>query len=350
VDCTAAPLSPTNLVAQSPDVHTADLQWTDTSLVEDGYEVQRWDEVSNQWGTIGDLPANTESYRDASLASDLTYWYLVRAKKDGGYSYFSNYATVNTATRPPEAPSEVKATSYYHYYAAVAASWKDNSENEQGFRVERAPDHAGPWQTVATVGTNQEYFGEYVYDTDVTAGQQVCYRITAFNGKGEASSSDCATPPAAPTDLVATTVDHQSIDISWSFASNADSFVVFRYGYPYGEFLGNVTVAATEGTYRDAGLNGSTSYWYWLVAVNDNGYSDAPNAFATTDPDPSTAPNLTLAPGSSGSQPGAMSRLLDKGPSRRAEPPSATRVPLCPSGVPPRHECPRMTIPPRAVR
>jgi titin len=324
-------------------MNTVELHWTDNSLVEDGYEVQRWDEVLGGWSIVADLPANASSYRDEGLTADVWYWYLVRAKKDGGYSYFSNYATVFTASAPPDAPSGVAVSIYFGSSAYV--SWIDNSSNEEGFRVQRGPDETGPWETVATTAADESYFYEELYP----AGQKHCYQIIAFNGRGESSpSADCATPPPAVTDLAATTVDHQAIDLSWTYNSTAaDGFVLYRYGYPYGEFYGSVDLAATETSYRDEGLASNTSYWYFIVAINEDGYSDYSNGvIASTDVLPGADQTSTAKasrPGSARAVPNP--RTLAKELAGRAQAPSADRPsrrkPMCPSTVPLRHDCPR---------
>ena len=350
VDCTNAPLSPTALTVTSPDVQSVDLAWTDNSSVEDGFEVQRWSEGSAEWTVVANPAANATSYRDAGLAPDVAYWYLVRAKKDGGYSYFSNYAVAVTATTAPNPPSDVVATAYsdYYYGTAVSVSWTDNSGNEEGFRVERGSSNAGPWEIIASTGVNETYFSE-----GISAGLEVCYRITAYNGRGESSlsspgTSDCTTLPLAPSALVATTVDHQSIDLSWELASTAvDYFVVFRYDYPSGEFLGSVVVANTERSYRDEGLMSGTSYWYWILTLYDGNYSDYSNdAIATTDADPSTPQTTASAAPRSGMAglgtltPPAIENGRPGSLLPRTAPLSARREPSCPSSVPARHECP----------
>jgi hypothetical protein len=346
VDCTAPPLSPTDLTATPVDAQTVDLAWTDNSAVEDGYEVQRWSEGVGEWTIVANLTANATTYRDAGLSPDVTYFYLVRATKDGGYSYFSNYATAVTASTPPAAPSGVNASPYSS--TAVSIYWTDNSGNEEGFRVQRGPSEAGPWETIATTGVDEAYS----YEEGLSTEQEVCYRIIAFNSKGESSpSSDCTTPPAAPTNLVATTVDHQAIDLSWTNNSPAaDGFIVFRYSYPYGDFLGSVELPNTATSYRDAGLESSTSYWYWMVAAKDGGYSDYANdAIATTaGPEPATDQGLIVMAPAPGSVSRGTARLpdLEKALSRPSPQRTAIHLnrskPACPS-APVRHECPKPT-------
>jgi hypothetical protein len=93
VSCTTPPGGPTNLTASAPTEGGISLTWTDNSSIEDGYEVQRTtDGVSFRTRVI--LGANTTSYHDAGPNnSSLTYWYRVSAKKDGGFSNFSNVAS-----------------------------------------------------------------------------------------------------------------------------------------------------------------------------------------------------------------------------------------------------------------
>ena len=85
-DCTAPPAAPTGLTATAEaDQPAIDLVWKDNSAVEDGYVVLRDDEIFGRW-LVANLPANTTSYRDASVGNNTTYEYHVRAKKDGGFS------------------------------------------------------------------------------------------------------------------------------------------------------------------------------------------------------------------------------------------------------------------------
>jgi hypothetical protein len=90
-DCTAPPAAPTGLTATAEaDQPAIDLTWKDNSAVEDGYEVLQ---ESDFGGIVVELPANTTSYRDVSVGSNATYFYRVRAKKDGGFSDLSDVAS-----------------------------------------------------------------------------------------------------------------------------------------------------------------------------------------------------------------------------------------------------------------
>lgn len=219
IDCTTPPAAPTGLIATAVDPQTIDLAWIDNSAVEDGYEVQRNTDVFGAYTVIANLPQNAVSYRDAGLAGDATYFYRVRAKKDGGVSDFSMfYASAVLASTPPNAPSGTGATP--RSSSVVDLTWVDNSANEEGFRVQRSTDDGASWASAGTTRASETGFTD-----DARSGeQQVCYRVLAFNRVGDSppSSAGCTTPPAGPTNLTATAVDSQTIELSWTDNSSID--------------------------------------------------------------------------------------------------------------------------------
>ena len=98
----------------------------------------------------------------------------------------------------------------------------------------------------------------------------------------------CTTPPAAPTDLVASSADGAAIDLVWTDNSNVeDGYQVWRlfndcgyyyYCYPYWAPLADLPANATS--YRDVGLNAGEVYYYFVIAVKDGGYSSSSNEAA----------------------------------------------------------------------
>lgn len=75
-------------------------------------------------------------------------------------------------------------------------TWADNSNNEDGFKIEKAGSAGGVYTQLATVGPNVL---SYV-DTGIAPGATVCYRVSAFNvaGSSAPSTAVCATAPAPP--------------------------------------------------------------------------------------------------------------------------------------------------------
>ena len=96
--------------------------------------------------------------------------------------------------------------------------------------------------------------------------------------------------PYAVTGLGATANNNQ-ITLSWNAVSGATSYRLYRAansGYESG--IAPVVTGITGTSYTDTGLNGGTTYYYQVVAVNGSGASGfSPEAHATTagaNPDP----------------------------------------------------------------
>jgi len=316
-DCTAFPAAPTNLTATAIDAQTVDLTWVDNSAFEDGYEVQRCCQAG--WIVVASLPANATAYRDAGLVTNAQYYYLVRAKKDQGYSAFSNSASATVINGPPSAPT---AYAYPASSSVVTVYWYDNSGVAETFRVERSTDGGTSWITIGPPAP-----GQWSLDDDGrTPEQQVCYHVYAANRGGESGPSDpaCTTPPLGPTNLVATTVDYQSIDLAWTDNSGVeDGYWVLRYDYWNGGYYIVAELPANTTGYSDTWLASETFYSYYVVAFKDGGTSDYSNeATATTDAAPAGVASRMAA-----------SRPRISAASRGLVPGAPTKRPLAPAGA-----------------
>ncbi len=76
----------------------------------------------------------------------------------------------------------------------LTLSWNENSDNEEGFKIERSVD-GGSFQQIATVGVN---VATYTDDT-VEDNQSYTYRLKAFNQFGESGYSNTASGASRPT-------------------------------------------------------------------------------------------------------------------------------------------------------
>jgi hypothetical protein len=275
-DCTTPPANPTNLVAKAADGQSIALTWTDNSAVEDGYRVSRL--ASGGWIDIATLAANSVSYRDAGLTADLTYTYRVRALKDGGSSDFSNEADgVISATRPT-APLNAFASYWLdieYGWLYLDVSWTDESNNEEGFRIESSIDGVSGWQTHAVLAANVTSHQDQLSLWDGLTSQSGCYRVVAFNGAGESIPSNvtCTEWYNPPTNLTATPVDQQSIELKWTDNAHFEKgYVVFRSTTAYGAYYSVGETPANATSYRDTGLASGQEYWYF-VSSDYGGYS-----------------------------------------------------------------------------
>jgi hypothetical protein len=112
-----------------------------------------------------------------------------------------SWTFIPSAATLPAAPTNLTATAQSG--PQVSLSWTDNSNNETGFKIDRATD-AGFTQNLVTVAApaNVGATASYV-DTTVTAGTTYFYRVRATNSAGDSANTNSATvtvptPPAAP--------------------------------------------------------------------------------------------------------------------------------------------------------
>src|SRR5688500_535295 len=186
-DCTAAPVWPSALTATGTATGSINLNWIDNSMVEDGYEVQRFIGGSG-WSVIATLGANATTYADNGITVDVRQFYRVRATRDGGYGDYSNQAIGLAPTAPPATPTEAAAGFYFdgwdNYFLIT---WVPGSANEEGFRI-KIPDGDGGWIVYDTVaGGIYEYWEWYNY-------QSGCYQVVAFNSLGESAPAQACVP------------------------------------------------------------------------------------------------------------------------------------------------------------
>jgi titin len=268
--------APSNTSAVAVSESRIDVSWQDNSSNETGFEVHRSTSgASGAFALLASKGAGVASHGDVGLAPSTQYCYKVRAFRttggQTGYSEFSTAACATTLAPPiPAAPSGADARPASS--SAVAVSWIDRSTNETGFRVERSLDLGATWTSTRTTGANAISSS----DEALASEQPVCYRVIAFNARGDSppSNSDCTTPPAAPTGLTATAAEGPAIDLVWTDNSAVeDGYEILRA--TDGAAFGIVTdVPPNSTTYHDAGATTNATYSYQLRAKKDGGHSD----------------------------------------------------------------------------
>jgi predicted esterase len=92
---------------------------------------------------------------------------------------------------------------------------------------------------------------------------------------------DAGTPPARPSQLVATVQSNKAIALSWSDNSaNETAFEIYRSQSPYDGYVYIASEGANTTQYIDSGLLSATRYYYRVKAVNQYGESDWANSYA----------------------------------------------------------------------
>jgi len=290
------PGAPDNLLATTISHAQINLAWQDKAANEDSFKIERKIGAAGKFVRIAAVAANVKKFSDKELAPKTEYFYRLRAANNGGFSDYSNEASATTFPLPPGAPGNLTATTMSN--SRIALAWRDNSANEDGFKLERKKAEGGVYAPIALVGPNVKKFA----DSTLAANTLYFYRIRAFNTgnhsdySNEASAMTLPDKPAAPDNLIATTMSHTQINLAWQDnAANEDSFKIERKAGAAGKFFRIAAVGANVKKFSDKELAPKTEYFYRLRAANNGGFSDYSNeASATTFPLPPGAPgNLT---------------------------------------------------------
>ena len=125
----------------------------------------------------------------------------------------------------PAAPSNLAATAVSA--SQINLSWNDNSNNENGFKLERWTGSA--WAQIAQLGANVTTYA----NTGLAAGTTYSYRVSAFNSAGSSAVSNSASVATRkwhrlprPASQPATAVSASQINLSWNDNSgNEQGFI-----------------------------------------------------------------------------------------------------------------------------
>ncbi len=175
--------------------------------------------------------------------------------------------------QPPAAPASLSATAGN---AQVVLSWAA-STGAISYAVKRAGVSGGPYTTIApSVG------GTGFVDTTVSNASTYYYVVTASSANGESSNSPqaSATPtappvlPAAPSNLVATSISRTQINLTWiDNAGNEAAFLIERSTKSSSGFVQVASVSADTVSYSSTGLSANKQYYFRVRASNGSGAS-----------------------------------------------------------------------------
>jgi hypothetical protein len=249
------PPAPTDCAATDDRSDAVVLTWQDNAENEIGYRILR------SGNLIAQVDADIETYEDHPAYG--TYLYAVYAYAMSGESGQCLDEGTRVLPPPPQPPDSCSATD--DRSDSVIVAWRDNADNESGFRVKR--DGA----VVGTVGANVERY------RDVPAFGTYLYEVLAYNPGGESPScSDEGTrveppppppPPDPPSDCNATDDRTDSVIVTWQ--DNADDELGYRIKRDHALIA---TVGPDVEIFRDVPAVGTHAYA--VRAFNDGGESD----------------------------------------------------------------------------
>jgi subtilisin family serine protease len=320
------PVAPSNLSTSAPAYNQVNLNWSDNSSDESGFQVERCGGTIATCSTfvqIAETAANATGFSDPNVTGQNTYTYRVRAFNNDGPSTFSNPSEVTTPAAPPPPPPAAPGnlTALASAHDQVNLSWSDNSADETGFKVERCTGVSATCTAFVEIAqTSSNITG--LSDLGVAAQTTYTYRVSAFNNNGQSAYSNTAQmttpapppppPPVAPSNLSASAPAYNHVELIWSDNSNDET------GFQIERCTGAMATCASFAQIAqlgpdsmglsDFGVVAQTTYTYRVRAINGSGPSAFSNSTQVTTPNsppstqvvPSGVQRIGAAPGAFG--------------------------------------------------
>ncbi len=264
--------APAGLTATAATSTQVNLNWSDTSLGETGFRVERCalatcaDADFIQTGAI--RPANSNGFNDSDVCAATAYTYRVIAVGTGWESTPSN---IFTAPATPAAAVPV-LTAARASETAVSLTWTDSNSDQSGYNLERSLDGTNYTPLATGLAAALRAYS----DTSATPGVANYYRLTAYKSAtcGWSSPSlpkSAVTTILEPTGVTATANSTTQITLAWTDRTTSETgFKILRCsgsGCTPGE-PPLFTTAANVTVYSDTAVTENTVYNYQIVATN----------------------------------------------------------------------------------
>lgn len=174
---------------------------------------------------------------------------------------------------PPAVPTNVNGSALSR--TSIQVTWTDASNNEAGFRVERAAIGSTTWSPLGGTAANQASFN----DSNLTCGTSYRYRVKSYNGNGTSAASaektlttqSCIYPPS---DLTATTLSGTQIRLNWTDTNTSEiGYRVERAPQGSSSWSAIGTTATNATSYTDTTATCSSTYQYRVIGLDSTSES-----------------------------------------------------------------------------
>ena len=266
------PAAPANLSASATGQTTINLTWSDNAGNETNYDVEQ-STNGTTFTRIAQLGAGATSFGVTGLTANTTYSFRVRATNPAGASGYSNVAQARTLPNPPAAPNTLAASDIAQ--TTVRLTWRDNSDNETRFEIERSGD-GNNFNNIGNAAVNTTQFAV----TGLTLETKYFFRVRAVNDGGGSAYSNVVEvltlpiAPRAPTNLRASDTTQTTIRLTWvDNATDDTGYEVLRADTTTGTLRKVADLPANSTSYVAATLLVDKLYRFAVRAVGPGGPS-----------------------------------------------------------------------------
>jgi fibronectin type 3 domain-containing protein len=272
VSVTTFSLTPSNLLTSSIATNQINLNWTAPVGNATDYAIYR-DAASVPLVIV---PAATTNFSDFTVTAGNQYAYRLTARDSATNE--SPAIGPATGTSFPDAPNTPTATAIH--FDRIDVSWSAVFCSSAVSYL--LTPSVGP--AIPTTTTNVSVTGLMGNTTYTFVVSAVCNGLTSATSP---TSSPVTTPPGVPTNLAATPVDANQINLTWTGITGAtvDSYLVYRNS----SLINTISPPVTN--FSDTGLNSGSQYTYEVSAVI-SGVETNRSTFVAT----ATFPNVPTIP------------------------------------------------------
>jgi Zn-dependent metalloprotease len=302
LSCETIPVGPTDLTATIASASRISLAWTDNSLDETGFAVERRRESYPITGftRVATLGANVITYSDDNLANNERYHYRVRALIGSTYSNPSNAASATLGATPiilQAATVQACAATF------LDPGGLDNYSGYHSIQMRINPAQTGKKLKVSfssfNLNTsdvlmvydgdplNENLIGSYSGSTlppeinalNVTGGLTFYFSSSGLPSAGWQAILSCVDLPNAPSNLAGVAISTTQINLNWQDNSTNETGVVIerRSSQPNTRFASIASLPPNSTSYSDQGLVTNQRYYYRVKVLNGTVYSTYSN-------------------------------------------------------------------------
>ncbi len=267
------------------------LRWNDNTNLETGTFIERRLSTQTSYSEIGEVIQDTKTFTDSNLTLNRIYYYRARHSTTEGF--FTPYSNEDSAFVPelgPIAPSDLSIAEFTPN-ALYGLSWKDNSNDEDGFELYRKLGEFGTYSRHKTFSANI-----IAYNDTVPAAGIYYYKIRSFRNNlysdfsNEVNSSGNTGGGAleAPTNLQGAIVSGE-LKVAMIWEDNASSELGYEVERRFSgstEFTRIDVLAPNTDNYIDdgPGLFRGSAYDFRVRAYDATGFSNYSNIIQITFP------------------------------------------------------------------
>jgi titin len=280
-----APNPSANMFAKTISKTQIDLTWNlgTYRTLQDGItnkrvsqEVYRSDlSATDGFIKIATIGENDDKYSDKTGMPKTKYWYKILSANYQGQSPFSNVSAATTLG-PPYAPTNLTTVLASDALGnnAIKVTWKDNSDDEWGFALERSTD-----STFAKGVVKADLDSNTIAATSIPIEEGLTYffRVNASNIHGVSKYSATSkievavsAAPNAPYDLKGTATSAE-VSLKWGDDSNKETAFDVERSIDGTTFSKIGSTGRNEVTYSDKTVSEKTKYSYRVRATNSKG-------------------------------------------------------------------------------